>query len=585
MWSADGTGVILRWRCVGPPQEWTVIECVRHSAMALRMLDVARGHAVCQQYSGHISHEYPLRSSLSPDGRFVVSGSEDGKLSGMGALAARYGIYFWNAPSGLPASIPGGSRVAAPPGSGQAASQAAGVPRRFVTSAVGANALPKSGGGAAPATGGGQQGTIDVGYVEPLCDVAWHPLENVLAVCSFAPLQPIHLLCHVEEAPASAPKSADGRDPSLSTAVMREKFVELVHTARSVMLLRQRPMGAAGGATPGRPELGSGGPVLPGSLQTPAMQGFVNSVMALQAATPSRVPPLSPLPPGGLDGLNSARSTRSVRRHRASARRGSTVTPPLTPVEPPAAPLGATGERSPIPRTPAVVPAQPISAAAAGTASQPNSPPQEDAGAAPPGRANQPPLPRPSDAATNLLALLARASAGRRATATATPAATAPQEPGESEATPAGPLVRGLSSVGPVPAVSQPQPSGLATAGGPSIPSRADHPPAAAATPTPTPAPARRVGGGLSGLVDLLGGPRAPLLASPTTPLSHKAATPPLMPQSRRGGIAELMAQLEARRPPPQQPPPAPQPPQQPEGEVSLEDLQEASAEGAPPAK
>ncbi|KAJ4455366.1 putative transducin family protein [Paratrimastix pyriformis] len=69
----------------------------------------------------------------------------------------------------------------------------------------------------------------------------------------------------------------------------------------------------------------------------------------------------------------------------------------------------------------------------------------------------------------------------------------------------------------------------------------------AVAAPAPAPTPARRVGGGLSGLVDLLGEVTG---APPGQPRHAPLAA--LMPQSRRGGSAELMAQLEARRPPPQ---------------------------------
>jgi len=42
----------------------------------------------------------------------------------------------------------------------------------------------------------------DLGYLAPLADVAWHPLDNIIAVCCYAPLQPIHLLAALDDAPA-----------------------------------------------------------------------------------------------------------------------------------------------------------------------------------------------------------------------------------------------------------------------------------------------------------------------------------------------------------------------------------------------
>lgn len=57
--------------------------------LQLRAMDTARGnHAITQQYSGIASHDFPLRSTLSPDGRYVASGSEDGTLSAKPSLTA-----------------------------------------------------------------------------------------------------------------------------------------------------------------------------------------------------------------------------------------------------------------------------------------------------------------------------------------------------------------------------------------------------------------------------------------------------------------------------------------------------------------
>jgi len=53
----------------------------------LRLLD-CRFFSVTCAYSGLTNYQLPIRSTISPDGRFIISGSEDGR------------IFVWNVDNG-----------------------------------------------------------------------------------------------------------------------------------------------------------------------------------------------------------------------------------------------------------------------------------------------------------------------------------------------------------------------------------------------------------------------------------------------------------------------------------------------------
>lgn len=139
-----------------------------------------------QRYSGMRCQTNPVHATYSPDGQYIASGSETGRL------------YVVADPS------PGGCCVCCVCGSVCAhCVHVADGPRggvRVLWNSQFGEALDVDG--------------IDVGYSAPLCAIDWSPTEHCLAVCSHGLDEPIRVLCYEDPNAESDDEEDQGRTAS-----------------------------------------------------------------------------------------------------------------------------------------------------------------------------------------------------------------------------------------------------------------------------------------------------------------------------------------------------------------------------------
>lgn len=112
----------------------------------VRAIEAAEPYHVVKGYAGLISYKHSVKSIYSPDGRWVVSGSEDGR------------VYIWNAKT---------------------------------------EALQQEQMGVFPQLAG------------PIYDVAWHPAQHMLAICCFGKGQRIFLYTTEQDPSEAVPLELD----------------------------------------------------------------------------------------------------------------------------------------------------------------------------------------------------------------------------------------------------------------------------------------------------------------------------------------------------------------------------------------